>query len=77
MVTLSFADKIRMDEQARKAWLMNRQEWDKVMQMAKTCPHIRGFTYIGPDSITIAVSERCPWLKFRERLKGVQHADAI
>lgn len=66
MVAIS---KAQLDEQARRAWLMGMQQWDAVMQMAKTCPHVRGFTYIGPDSITIAISEKCPWLKFRERLQ--------
>ena len=75
MVAIS---KAQMDEQARRAWLMGRQQWDAVMQMAKTCPHVRGFTCIGPDSITISISEKCPWLRFRERLqKEVQHADAV
>lgn len=67
--------KQQMDEQARLAFVAMAKQWEDMMYMAKNCPHVRGFSYIGPDSITIEFSEKCPWMKFRARLQQeVSHA---
>lgn len=67
--------KKQLDEAARRAFVAGVQQWNDMMYMAKNCPHVRGFSYIAPDSITIEFSEKCPWMKFRARLQQeVSHA---
>ena len=66
--------KTQLDEQARRAFVAGVQQWNDMMYMAKNCLYVRGFSYVGPDSITIEFSEKCPFMKFNEQLKELQNA---
>ena len=59
----------RVQDNSRQAFVTGIKQWDAMMYMAKNCPHVRGFSYIAPDSIVLQISGKCPFMKFNERLQ--------
>lgn len=63
--------------QHRAIQTMVAQQWNDMMYMAKNCLYIRGFSYVAPDEIILQFSEKCPWMKFHERLQKMEVPNAV